>query len=154
LSTWQSVTMGFDPYLRYLTGLPAKMQRRATSGFIEKAFDEVEMHKYDDSPDIFTLSYKSRNLSEVGEVDRIVKWALYYSKLLTCEEQVIWGIVRDNKIFWLNGEIPAEGSSSYILNNRLSFLTVKKHWVDINLIACGEKEANSLPIEDVEEASI
>jgi hypothetical protein len=106
------------------------------------------MRKYDDSPDTFTLSNKSCNLWDVDEVDRIVKWALYYPKLLTYEEQVIWKIVRENKIFWSNGEIPAEDTSSYIMNNRVSFLTVKKHWDDINLIADGEKEANSLPIGD------
>ncbi|MFT4573787.1 MAG: hypothetical protein ACI85E_000991 [Marinomonas primoryensis] len=152
LNRTQTVTMRLDPHLRYLTDLAARSQRRTTSGFIEWAIGEalhkVVMRTYEGSPDVVTLGDEAYNLWDVDESDRFVKLAINYPHLLTYEEQVIWKIIRKNGAFWSKGDASSVDASGFDMIGNIAFVTIKKYWDVINLVANGEKDADSLPEYD------
>ncbi|MEO5334405.1 MAG: hypothetical protein H7839_20510 [Magnetococcus sp. YQC-5] len=101
LSRTETVTVRFDPRLRYLAELAARRQRRTLSSFIEWAVEE-SINKtiiYDGSTqygdDSASLAEEAAKLWDVDEGERFARLAILHPELLTYDEQKIWKILKD-----------------------------------------------------------
>lgn len=154
LSRSETVTVRFDPRLRYLAEIAARKHRRTLSSFIEWAVEEslarVNMSEEEgDSPDDYrravSVSGASDSLWDVDEADRLAKLALQFPDLLTHEEQVLWKLVRENGAMW-KGRYDGQGEwtwkidSSGLMRGRL-----RDHFDTFKDVAAGKLNRNALP---------
>lgn len=102
LSRTETVTVRFDPKLRYLAELAARKQRRTLSSFIEWAVEHwlqrepVSNHCGNDSATFFDVS---ESLWDISESDRLLILADNYPHLLNHDEQVTLKIIKEMRAY-------------------------------------------------------
>lgn len=93
LTRSETVTVRFDPKLRYLAELAARSHRRTLSSWIEwavkNAIDEELLSASEVDSERHTLGSAAKFLWDVDESVRLAQLAQHYPSLLTFEEQVI-----------------------------------------------------------------
>jgi len=147
LARTQTVTVRFDPKLRYLAELAARKQRRTVSSYIEWAVEEslgkVYLHEgsgYNNDHGS-TIADEASRLWEVDGSERFVRLALFYPELLTHEEQLIWRAIKDHgmlskvNLIDLNNDGP---STTFRLMEDEHLPFIQKHWLKFVAKAKGE----------------
>ncbi len=142
-----ATTIRFDPRLRYLADIAARVQRRTFTSFIEWAVEEalksVQIKAgdnpygdnneplYGDGPtnaiagrkDQGALSYsiaaRAHEIWDVDEADRFVKLATMFYHLLDIDEQRLWKRINESTLTKTK-----EGA--------LDVKLVRKHWARLN----------------------
>lgn len=157
LSRTQTVTVRFDPKLRYLTELAARKQRRTVSSYIEWAVEQSLAKIYIEEPTSYntegvSMSEKSESLWDVDDSERFIKLALFYPELLTHEEQLIWRAIKDHKMLSPINDINLEKDSSDMTFRNMKDMHlpfIQEHWADFLAKSRGESvdipEFNSIP---------
>jgi hypothetical protein len=136
LSRTQTVTVRFDPKLRYLAELAARKQRRTVSSFIEWAVEQSLHQIYLEDPSSYnvegqTLSGNAEELWDVDDSERFIKLALFYPQLLTHEEQLVWRAIKDHGLLSKHNHIDIETDGpaktlKFMAHEHLPF--IQKHW--------------------------
>lgn len=156
LTRTQTVTVRFDPKLRYLAELAARKQRRTVSSFIEWAVEEalkqVVINEFDNMP----LSEQAETLWDVDEAERFARLAISHPELLLHDEQVLWKVIVDSNLLSLSPFgykiIPSEKFTMDVLRECL-FPEIRKNWKLFNDIARGIRPRSDLPIWDENKSS-
>ncbi len=98
----KTVGVRLDPKLKYVAELAARTQRRSLSSFIEWAVQEAV-----DRVPVVGGGLAPRTAKEVMPLvwdispsTRLVKLAIYFSGLLTYDEQVMWHLIREHPAMW------------------------------------------------------
>ncbi len=98
----KTVGVRLDPKLKYAAELAARTQRRSLSSFIEWAVQEAV-----DRVPVVGGGLAPRTAKEVMPLvwdispsTRLVKLAIYFSGLLTYDEQVVWHLIREHPALW------------------------------------------------------
>jgi len=146
LSRTQTVTVRFDPRLRYLTELAARKQRRTVSSYIEWAVEQSLEKIYLEEPNSFniegiSISEKSACLWDVDDSERFIKLALFYPELLTHEEQLIWRAIKDHGMLSPISGINLEKNGLDMTFNHMKDMHlpfIQKHWADFLAKSRGE----------------
>lgn len=150
LSRTQTVTVRFDPKLRYLTELAARKQRRTVSSYIEWAVQESLSNLYlqesGGSGRGVTIADEAEGLWDVDDTEKFVRLVLAYPELLTHEEQLLWRVLKDSKLFeFRNLHRTDEANASQKLESLegecLPFM--KEHWS--KFIARSQGETVEIP---------
>lgn len=148
LARTQTVTVRFDPKLRYLTELAARKQRRTVSSFIEWAVEESMSHIHLDynGGGPLTLLDESSRLWDVDEAERFTRLAILYPDLLTHDEQVLWKLISDTDLLNLGRkDYSPTGSWNWSDLEALVFPEIRKNWEVFNKIAMEQEDRSSLP---------
>lgn len=100
-----TLSIRFDPKLRYSIELAARVLHRSLSGLIEAAIrDYLEFifltKPGDDTVDKDDLSAIIEDLWDVDHSYRFCNLALKYPHLLNYEEQKLWKIILGNPAYW------------------------------------------------------
>lgn len=89
--------MRLDPKLKYLAEIAARQQRRSLANFIEwsiaSALDKVSLDEG------LTVSKAVTKLWALDEPDRLMQLAEYFPDLLTYDEQLIWQLIQEHRVF-------------------------------------------------------
>lgn len=145
-------TLRFDPRIRYLADIAAKVQRRNLTDFIEWAIEEAvktisikagnnpygdnDEPLYGDGPgaavtgrkDASVLDYsiaaRSHELWDVDEADRFVKLATKFPYLLDYEQEQLWKRINESPL-------------SKTKDGTLDVKLVRKNWAKFNNEAKG-----------------
>jgi len=150
LSRTQTVTVRFDPKLRYLADLAARKQRRTVSSFIEwvvqESLGDIYLQENNGTGREVTIADEAEGLWDVDDSERFVRLALAYPELLTHEEQLLWRVLKDYKLFeFRNLHRSDEASASQKLQSLegecLPFM--KEHWS--KFIARSQGETVDIP---------
>lgn len=148
LSRTQTVTVRFDPKLRYLAELAARKQRRTVSSFIEWAVEESLSRIYlsGDSGRPVMLSDESNSLWDVDEAERFARLAISYPDLLTHDEQILWKLIGDTELLNL-GRKDYSPTGQWDENNlrTLVYPEIRKNWEAFSAVAVGTETRDSLP---------
>jgi hypothetical protein len=152
LSRSETVTVRFDPKLRYLAELAARKQRRTVSSFIEWAVEEAlervvieENRNYGKLVEV-KLAEAGADLWDVDEPDRFARLALRYPDLLTHEEQIVWKLMVHCGHLW-RGHLDND-TGRWIWETRLDTLVwerLREQWSVFNDVAQGRKARSALP---------
>ena len=139
LSRSEVVTVRLDPKLRFAAELAARKQRRTLSSFIEWAIGEaVNRVEVTDSENV---NYVMAQVWDVEEADRFVKLALNFPEFLSFDEERLWKIIKNCKIFWLS--TPPGGSSS-INETSVEYIMLRHNWKTLKMIIAGEATEEDL----------
>jgi len=148
------VSVRLDPQLRYLTGLGARVHRRALSNFIEWAVEESlkEVSLYDlpgeDAPHNISIDDMSNDLWDVHEADRFARFAFSCPELLTIEEQILAQLIDRNGFIWGKPDEQADDSEIDEWSTgvkHLNYERLREHWDKFKAVAKGEAELSTLP---------
>ncbi len=147
----ETVTIRFDPKLRYLMEVAARKQRRTVSSFIEwsveQTLSQVELTMADNETHD-PVARAALWLWEPHEADRLAKLALYYPDLLTYDELVVWKLIEECEGLW-NWPTPRTGLEKHIVaperDKALNYPKLRAHWEDVKKVAAGEADTNILP---------
>lgn len=139
LSRSEVVTVRLDPKLRFAAELAARKQRRTLSSFIEWAIGEaVNRIEVTDSENV---NYVMAQVWDVEEADRFIKLALNFPELLTFDEERLWKIIKNCKIFWLS--TPPKGSSN-IDKTSIAYPMLRSYWEKLQMVIAGEATEEDL----------
>jgi hypothetical protein len=145
-------TLRFDPRIRYLADLAARIQRRNLTDFLEWAIEEAlktipikagdnpygdnDEPLYGDGPGTVvagrktvstfdnSIAARSHELWDVDESDRFIKLATKFPHLLDFEEQQLWKRILESPL-------------SQTKDGKLDVKLVRKHWAKFNSEAKG-----------------
>ncbi len=145
-------TLRFDPRIRYLADLAARIQRRNLTDFLEWAIEEALKtipikagdNPYGDNNEPLygdgsgnavagrkvasafdnSIAARSHELWDVDEADRFVKLATKFPHLLDYEEQILWKHILESPL-------------SRNRDGALDVKLVRKHWAKLNNEAKG-----------------
>jgi hypothetical protein len=147
LNRTETVTVRFDPKLRYLAELAARKQRRTLSSFIEWAVEDclsrVVLCKgtgYNNDEDI-SVADETQNLWDADESERFARLAIRYPELLTYEEQVLWKVLWDSRLLsgatrrYNNGALSWDWPS---LEDEI-FPLLRQYWEELKKVSSSEK---------------
>jgi hypothetical protein len=140
-------TLRFEPRIRYLADLAARIQRRNLTDFLEWSIEEVlktiqikagdnpygdnNEPSYGDAPNEWTakprqasvfdnsIAARSHELWDVDEADRFIKLATKFPHLLDYEEQQLWKRILESPL-------------SKTADGALDVKLVRKHWAKFN----------------------
>jgi hypothetical protein len=158
LSRSETVTVRFDPKLRYLAEIAARKHRRTMSSFIEWAVElslsHVQMTDVDsgnsDSPRrAISVSEATGILWDVDEADRFARLAFQFPDLLLHEEQVLWKLICENGLLWRGryGQPWAQVGWSWVCNDdTLVRQRLRDHFTTFKSVASGELPRSALPV--------
>ena len=143
LTRTETVTVRFDPKLRYLGELASRIQHRTLSSYIEFAVADSltrqviwQGEEYPGAPHTeVKISDVADSLWDVFVPDRFGKLAVRFPHLLNHIEQIIWKFVRENSFFWKTNE----------RGRTLDFVELRAHWDALNKVARGEADKSILP---------
>lgn len=148
LSRSQTVTVRFDPKLKYLADLAARKQRRTVSSFIEWAVDEAlnQIVMEEDLNHQTTLSDIRNELWDIDEAERFGRLAIRYPELLTHDEQVLWKVITDSNLHLMarSNHSPTGAWLSVELTT-IFYPELRKNWQLFNDIAAGIEDKSQLP---------
>lgn len=156
LSRSQTVTVRFDPKLKYLADLAARKQRRTVSSFIEwaveEALDKIVMEE--DMNYQTTLSDIRNELWDVDEAERFGRLAVKYPELLTHDEQVLWKLISDSNLP-LMAKSQGSPSGSWLSNELITIFypELRNNWQLFNDIAAGREDISKLPRWDIKSSN-
>ena len=144
----ETVTVRFDPKLRYLAELASRKQRRTLSSFIEWAIEDtltrLTIKEWGNGQTSF--AEEAENLWDVDDADRFARLALRYPELLTHEEQVRWKLVRECGYLWRgNYQGPENVWAWSVKEEYLRLDKLKENWDAFCKVANGDAPASSLP---------
>jgi len=154
LNRSETVTVRFDPKLRYLLELAARKQRRTVSSYIEWAVEESlkqvvirEDSQSNNEASNLSIADVAAALWDVDESDRFALLALDYPDMLTHEEQTIWKLVKDHGLFWVGYISHINGIKWVWLveKDSLRFQILREHWLALKSLANGETAESSIP---------
>lgn len=155
LTRSETVTVRFDPKLRYLLELAARKQRRTVSSFIEWAVEESlkqvllrEDSNTNNGVNNFSIAAAGGVLWDVDEPDRFALLALGYPDMLTHEEQTIWKMVKENGLFWdgFHNQMDSFKWEWRVAKDSLRFQVLREHWPALKSLASGEIAQSPIPI--------
>ena len=119
-----TLSIRFDPKLRYALELGARVEHRNLSNLMEAAIREyltkVKLHSYINNED--TISNCIEKLWDVDLPDRLCKLGMIAPHLLNHDEQKIWKWINERSIYWIEQNI--------------DFQRVRIEWESIVSIAC------------------
>lgn len=133
----ESLTVRIHPKLKYGLELLARKQHRTLTTVVEWALtraleDEKEgLTKYVNVGDA-EFNHYINILQEVWdpwEADRFVNLAMCCPELLSYEEELVWKVIKETKVFW-----PSSDNKPY-------FELIRANWDAIQKRAGGENEA-------------
>lgn len=142
----ETVTVRFDPRLRYLAELAARKQRRTLSSFTEWAVEEA-LARVELSNDK-TVASEAKVLWQVHPADRFCVLAIKWPDLLDSEQQAIWHLVRERPIFWLDASRSHEDAGIIewsMKPDNLRFNEVRFRWDTLLAIVRGEASEHEIP---------
>lgn len=156
LARTQTVTVRFDPKLRYLAELAARKQRRTVSSFIEWAVEESLKNIITVEFDNLSLAEEAETLWDVDDAERFARLAISHSELLTHDEQILWKVILDSNLLSLSPFgykiVPHEKFTMDVLRESV-FPEIRKNWKLFNDIAQGLRPRSDLPIWDENKSS-
>jgi uncharacterized protein (DUF1778 family) len=152
LARSETVTVRFDPKLRYLLELAARKQRRTVSSFIEWAVEESlkqvvlreDSHSNNGASNL-SIADVAAVLWDVDESDRFALLALDYPDMLTHEEQTIWKLVKEHGLFWDGFHGHSFKWEWRVAKDSLRFQILREYWPELQSVARGEAAESSLP---------
>jgi hypothetical protein len=151
LTRSETVTVRFDPKLRYLAELGARTQRRTLSSFVEwaveAALDRIILSIDIDNDTARTIENEAGKLWDIDEAERLVRLAILYPGLLTYQEQEIWKMLNDSGLF---GKAKSRDENERVVWDWTVledwvFPRLRLHWGKFMEVASGEKERWDLP---------
>ena len=153
LARSETVTVRFDPKLRYLAELAARKHSRTLSSYIEwqikVALEREDVRPVNTPAHVAapeTIGSEAEYLWDVDEADRFAKLALRYPHLLTHEEQVRWKLIRECPGLWRGRYVGNPELWSWtVCEDSLVFETLRDHWRAISAVADGQAEVDTLP---------
>jgi hypothetical protein len=154
LARSETVTVRFDPKLRYLLELAARKQRRTVSSFIEWAVEESlkqvlirEDSHSNSGVSNLSIADVAAVLWDVDESDRLALLAFDYPDMLTHEEQTIWKMVKEHGLFWdgFHDEFGSEKWRWNVEKHYLRFQILREYWPALKSFASGETSESSIP---------
>jgi hypothetical protein len=153
LSRSETVTVRFDPKLRYLCELAARRNRRTLSSFIEAtvkaAIDEEPLRPVGTPTWVVTnhtVGNEAEYLWDVDEADRLGKLALRYPDLLTHDEEVLWKLICENGYVWAGLYAGLDNQWVWAIDEgSLIYKRLREHWETFRAVADGKLDESSLP---------
>jgi hypothetical protein len=156
LSRSETVTVRFDPKLRYLAEIAARKHRRTLSSFIEWAVEyslsQVEIsHEEGDSPDDYRraiyIKDAADSLWDVDEADRFTKLACQFPDLMIHEEQVLWKLICENGFLW-KGRFGSQGEWAWETGPYATPIKsrLRDHFDTFKSVAAVELPRSALPV--------
>ena len=154
LARSETVTVRFDPKLRYLLELAARKQRRTVSSFIEWAVEESlkqvlirEVSNSNSGVSNLSIADVAAVLWDVDESDRLALLAFDYPDMLTHEEQTIWKMVKEHGLFWdgYHNQLNSFKWEWRVAKDSLQFQILREYWPELQSVARGETAESSLP---------
>ncbi len=145
----KTVGVRLNPKLKYAAELAAREQRRSLSSFIEwavqEAIDRVSLVGHGQPPstarDVMPLVW------DISPSTRLVKLAIYFSGLLTYDEQVLWHLIREHPALW-RGKRDTKGRSLAQARkdqaNNFRFDLLEEHFETFEKVANGELDKKAL----------
>jgi len=139
LTRSETVTVRFDPKLRYLTELAARKHRRTLSSFIEWAIEDsltrVVLYRgsgYQGDVDR-TVADETAKLWDVDEAERFVRLAIHYPELLTHQEQERWKLLLDSGLLGPAHTRDSSGERywNWAMLEDMVFPTIRRFWSDL-----------------------
>jgi hypothetical protein len=158
LSRSETVTVRFDPKLRYLAEIAARKHRRTLSSFVEWAVElslsHVQMTEADNSGSdnarrAISVSEATGILWDVDEADRFARLAFQFPDLLLHEEQVLWKLICENGFLWRGryGQPWAQAGWTWVCNDgTLVWPRLRDHFATFKSVAAGELPRTALPV--------
>lgn len=147
-----TLTIRFDPKLRYQLELTARLQcRNNLSGLIEdcvrKTIKTTALYPENVFPDAdrtITIGSYIENLWDVDISDRVAKLGIHAPHLLEYKEQKIWKLITQTSSLWI-GEINQLGLPlrTDVVSN-FDFVKLRNNWDLFVKVANGELEQDSL----------
>lgn len=144
LTRTQTVTVRFDPKLRYLAELAARKQRRTVSSFIEWAVEEALKNivlQDNDNNEVITLAEEVDSLWDVDEAERFARLAAFHPELLSHDEQVLWKVIYDSNLLTFGKHRPNHNWNMELLQKNI-FPNIRKNWRLFNEIAQGLRSSD------------
>ena len=154
LARSETVTVRFDPRLRYLADLAARRQRRTLSSYIEWAVEESLFHvvlRGEDGPlpsglRAGSVGSLTDELWDIDEADRLVKLALSFPDLLTHAEQIMWKLIRESGAFWLGAHDDQTNEWTWRIDREsLNYPRVREYFEQIRAVGEGHLDRSDLP---------
>ena len=149
LSRTETVTVRFDPKLRFALELASRRQRRTVSSFIEWAVDQaVRQEKlFPEKSSSLTIHDATERIWDVEDSERFVNLANHHPHLLTHEEEVLWKLIKTMSFLWLSPESLASDEKEWEKKlNKLDFIRLRGVWKDLNKAARGEISDKDIPL--------
>lgn len=138
----EMIGIRLDPRQRYLAEIAARQQRRSLSSFIDwsihRSLSLVEI-----GPGSKTVADMAESLWDVAEPDRIAKLALHYPHLLTHEEQTLWKLVWENRLFWRAALVKETGGWERS-DKTLDLKILREKWLKLLLVAKGQASEDTI----------
>jgi hypothetical protein len=147
----ETVTVRFDPHLKYLAELAARRQRRPLSSFIEWCVEQtvldIVIAEGEDHKDVtIAEADKKLHLWESGEPERLIRLALNYPDLLTFEEQRLWRLLCKNGYFWKGSFVGDPPLWGWIADLRsVDWDHVREYWELLREVAAEKISSLVLP---------
>jgi hypothetical protein len=159
LNRSETVTVRFDPKLRYLAELAARRHRRTLSSFVEWAVEKALGDVVLDSGDDWHTSLLdgAPKLWAIHPAERFLRLAQQFPELMSYEEEVIWNAIQSLEA--LNSWKDADGKNhvqivTFRSNNKPDVETVKNCWKQLVAYASGELSEKELKDELIDEKAI
>lgn len=144
----ETVTVRFDPRLRYLVELGSRKQRRTVSSFVEVAV-EAYLSQVDLTEET-TVASEAVALWEPEECERFARLAKKHPELLDHEEQLTWSFIRGHPLFWADTHWTGDGLVEWSKKNEnLVLWKVRRYWPKIKAIVRGEAADDTVPLHDL-----
>ncbi|OYQ70551.1 hypothetical protein B9T13_04640 [Wohlfahrtiimonas chitiniclastica] len=137
----EATSIRFDPKLKYLLEIAARVQRRNLTNYIEWAVEEsLKQVRVSDHNSIADIS---ENLWDIDESHRFLYLAAFYPELLTYEEQEVFKVIKNNFSYLKKEESEVKGFRNELLYDYyhdvfqyqlICLKTVERHWEDIKAL--------------------
>jgi hypothetical protein len=147
----ETVTVRFDPHLKYLAELAARKHRRPLSNFIEWCVQQavsnvvIALDK-DDLEITLTDADRELHLWDLDEPERLIRLALNYPDLLNLEEQMLWRVLHSSGYFWKGTLFGDPPDWDWMVNLRsVEWERVREYWDLLRAVAAGKVSKSVLP---------
>ena len=149
----ETVTVRFDPHLKYLAELAARKHRRPLSSFVEwcveQAVSNVVIARDQDHVEVSVAEAdKKLHLWDSDEPERLIRLATKFPDLLTLEEQILWRLLVGSGYFWKGRFVHDPPVWAWIADlPSVEWERVRQHWSLLREVAAGNRPKSDLPPE-------
>lgn len=159
----ESMSIRIEPQLRYLIDIASRVQRRSLTNYVEWVLEEslknVKIGR-------LSLSHLALQLWDVNESERLIKLACVAPELLTYDEQLIFKVLIDKeldfldakeiKVIFLNNsyQVYLFGGNGKMYPLRIHHFNTSKinrYWEKILLVSQGDCEARQFILDNEKE---
>lgn len=146
LARSETVSVRLDPILRLAAELAAAKERRSLSSFIEWCVEQqtkniiVDRSSYPDEG--YSAYSVAQQVWEPETPDSFAKRALIYPDLLTVEELILWGFIKDAPYLWETHYNHGKKKWTWILGiDSLDKYKLRELWPEFLSAADGDENA-------------